>query len=180
MTVKNERIFLAAIQVLSRNPRASLQEIATEAQISRTTIFHRFATREALLAGLTIDALARLDDALAAVNLSNFDQPDLAVRNVVDALMPLGIRTAFLMREGPLHTTEPVASRLTRTFTPLGSYFAACQELGTLRRDLPVTWLVETLVYLVYAGWDQVELGELGLVQAGRMVTDMWLAGAQA
>jgi AcrR family transcriptional regulator len=180
MTIKNERILLAAAQVLSRNPRASLQDIATEAEISRTTVFHRFATREALIEALTIDALARLDSALAAIDVTDHDRPEATVREVVAALIPLGSRTAFLMRESPLHTPEPVSSRLTHTFTALGLYFATCQDRGTLRRDLPAAWLVETLVYVIYAGWDQVELGELGPVQAMRMVSDMWLAGAQA
>ncbi|MBQ1052796.1 TetR family transcriptional regulator, partial [Micromonospora sp. C51] len=47
-----QAILQAAIEVLSRNPAASLGEIATAAQVGRTTLHRYFAERSDLLAGV--------------------------------------------------------------------------------------------------------------------------------
>ena len=58
--IKNDVIFSTATRVLSERPDATLQTIAAEAGISRTTIFNRFPTRESLLQALSDDAFKQI------------------------------------------------------------------------------------------------------------------------
>ena len=65
--IKNEHILGTAAEVLARRPDATLQSIAKAAGISRTTIFNKFATRDALIEALAVDALRRLGEVMARV-----------------------------------------------------------------------------------------------------------------
>lgn len=69
MVIKNDRILDAAAEVLAKRPDATLQTIAIAAGISRTTIFNRYPTREALLEALAIDALQRVGQVMKCIPL---------------------------------------------------------------------------------------------------------------
>lgn len=67
MAVSTASILDTASRVLAASPRASLADVAGAAGISRTTLFSRYATREALLEGLAVDAIERIDDACVEI-----------------------------------------------------------------------------------------------------------------
>ena len=53
----------AGFELLSRNPGASLSEIAEHAGVGRATLHRHFASREALLIALAHQAIAEMDHA---------------------------------------------------------------------------------------------------------------------
>lgn len=75
MVIKNEQILDAAAEVLARRPDATLQSIAKAAGISRTTIFNKFATRDALLEALAVDSLKRIGEVMAWVPWMSSKRP---------------------------------------------------------------------------------------------------------
>lgn len=96
VVIKNEQILDAAAEVLAKRPDATLQSIAKAAGISRTTIFHKFATRDALLEALSVDTLERIGAVMARVPETTERDPVEVLTEVTQLLMTLGPRTVFL------------------------------------------------------------------------------------
>lgn len=176
MVIKNEVILDTAARVLSRRPDATLDTIAKAAGISRTTIFNRYPTREDLLRALAVDTLERIGAAMALVPNEMPEDAAEALLAVTNALMPLGPRTIFLRlfpdEDGKLDVHWEQAA------TPLAIFIGTLQSTGRLRADQPARWLVASYVGLLFAAWDEIAAGEMGVVQASRLVTQTWLSGA--
>ncbi len=174
MAIRNEHILDAASTVLARRPDATLQSIADAAGISRTTIFNKYPRRDDLLAALAVDTLARIGDAMAVIPPRDEGDAREVLLRLTGALMDLGPRTAFL-RASPGTSLD---SHWAEAVTPLAVYIDALQTAGRLRRDQPARWLTAGYVGLLFAAWDEIAVGELGQVQAARLVVGTWLSGA--
>ncbi len=177
MVIRTEDLLDTAAGVLVRRPDATLQAIAQAAGVSRTTIFNRFPTRDALLEALALDTLERMRDGMAALDWS----PERPLAEVVEDLWrvvrPLSDRAAFL-RTGPLHESPEVTAGWAEAFTPWGVHVATLQAMGRVRDDMPVRWLAGSLIGLLFAAFDEVDAGEQGAAQAGRLVAASWVAMA--
>jgi AcrR family transcriptional regulator len=162
--------------VLAQRPDATLQSIANAAGISRTTIFHRYPTRRDLIEALAIDALTRIGDAMKQVPSSMDDDVEAGILSVTQGLMPLRSRTIFLRIH--VDASDVLDNHWIEAATPLAIYFATLQAYGRLRQDQPARWLTSSYIGLLFAAWDEIENGEIGPVQAARLITQTWLSGA--
>jgi AcrR family transcriptional regulator len=180
MVIRTEDLLDTAAEVLVRRPDATLRTIAGAAGVSRTTIFNRFPTRDALLEALAVDTLERMRAGMAALDWSPERDPTDVVEDLWRMVQPLSDRAAFL-RTGPTHESPDVTTGWTTAFTPWGVYVATLHAMGRVRDDLPLRWLIGSLVGLLFAAFDEVDEEELGATQAGRLVAASWvaLAGAQ-
>lgn len=176
MVIKNDQILDAAAEVLAHRPDATLQSIANAAGISRTTIFHKFATRDALLEALSVDTLERIGAVMSRVPETTHGDPTEIFTEVTRLLMPLGPRTVFL-RIVPGWGNE-LDQHWAQAVTPLAIYIAMLQAEGRLRGDQPSRWLTASYIGLLFAAWDEIAEGELGQAQAARLVVQTWLAGS--
>ena len=175
MVIKNEQILDAAAEVLVQRPNATLQHIANAAGISRTTIFNRYATRDVLLEALGAHALQRIGAVMQRIPSHATEDITAVLLDVTEGLMPLGPHSSFLRRAPvgddmlDVHWQEAVA--------PVAVLFAAAQARGQLRSEFPIRWLVSSYVSLLFGAWDEIAVGELGPMQAARMVVDTWMSG---
>jgi AcrR family transcriptional regulator len=180
MVIKNEQILDAAAEVLARRPDATLQSIAQAAGISRTTIFNKFATRDALLEALAVDALRRVGEVMvrvpADIRGEGSEEFLTVMADVTAGLMPLGPGTVFL-RVMPGWGNE-LDRHWVEAATPLAVYIGRAQSRGLLRGDQPARWLVASYVGLLFAAWDEISEGELGQAQASRLIIETWMSGA--
>ncbi len=175
MVIKSDRILDAAAEVLAKRPDATLQTIANAAGISRTTIFNRYPTRDALLEALALDALQRIGQVMQCIPAESNANFDEIIMDITRGLMPLGPRTTFLrVVPGQLNDLE---THWEEVVTPLAIYIVQTQAQGLLRGDQPARWLVGSYIGLLFAAWDEIFAGELGHVQAARLVVDTWLSG---
>ena len=176
MVIKNEQILNAAASVLAHRPDATLQSIAKAAGISRTTIFNKYPTRDALLEALAIDTLERIGAAMAKVPSNTDSDPIQVLTEVTQMLMQLGPRTAF-MHVVPGWGND-VESHWAQAATPLAIYIAQLQGQGYLRGDQPVRWLTASYIGLLFTAWDEISAGELGINQAATLIVESWLSGS--
>ena len=176
MVIRSEQLLDAAAEVLSRRPDATLQTIATAAGVSRTTIFNRFPTRDALLEALGADALMRIGQVMARVPEGEPGDVREVMTRISHDLMPLAPRTTFLRMVPGLG--NDLDQHWEQVVTPLAIYTALAQARGLLRADQPPRWLVASYIGLLFAAWDEISAGELGAAQAARFVVDTWLSGA--
>jgi AcrR family transcriptional regulator len=178
MPVRDDALLTAATQVLLRQPTASLAEVATAIGVSRTTLYSRFPTRQALLVGLAQAAMDLVEKAYADAALDDADVA-ASLRRVVERLVPLGERVEFLLRERSLDGEPEVVARYAELDGPLIGFVARAQGAGALRADQPAWWIVASLDSSVYAAWEAISDGRLAPRDAPALVLGTVLDGVR-
>ncbi|MEU5944923.1 TetR/AcrR family transcriptional regulator [Micromonospora sp. NPDC047465] len=141
----------AAIEVLGRNPAASLGDIAAAADVGRTTLHRYFAERADLLAAVGTEAGARLARATAQARMAEGSGAS-AVRRLCQEYFDLGSLLSLIF-------TEPGLAAAPTTEGPAGCdpEFAAMVERGhrdgTIDPELPADWVQSLVWSQLYAGW---------------------------
>ncbi|WP_418960568.1 TetR/AcrR family transcriptional regulator [Streptomyces tritici] len=151
----------AAVRLLRQRPDAGMEAIATEAGVTRQTVYAHFSSREALLAA-TVDRItegavaameaARLDEGPAAAALTRF--LDVSWHFFEDNAPLLGAVSADAADEDERARHEPVIGRL-------GRLVERGQKAGEFAADLPPHWLVAMTVALGHAAGDEVNSGRM-------------------
>jgi TetR/AcrR family transcriptional repressor of lfrA len=149
-TRTRQAIVDAAIEVLGRSPAASLGEIATAAEVGRTTLHRYFAERSDLMAAVSAEALARLNRATAQAR-RNEGTGAAALHRLCQEYFDLGGLLSLIFSEPGL---------LTADWTDVGGCdpeFVAMVERGhrdgTIDPELPAGWVQSLIWSQLYAGW---------------------------
>ena len=159
----------AATTVLTKDGAASLAEVASVAGVGRTTLHRYFPTRERLIRALVEDALDRVAEAIAEA------EPDRgpvleALERVTDIVVPLGPSLAFLHAEPDVYHARDLIRRWYDALEPIARAVERGQADGTLRRDLPVKWVVDAYTGAILTAWDTADEGRIWLQDAPRLV----------
>ena len=176
MPVRHDALLAGATEVLLRQPTASLAEVAAALGVSRTTLYSRFPTRQALLVALAETALDLVEKALVEARLDDADVPG-SLRRAVDLLIPLGPRAEFLLRERSLDGEPELVARYQSVDAPLEEFVARAQRAGRLRADLPAWWIVSSLFGGVGSAWEAIDDGRLAPRDATALVLGTLLSG---
>lgn len=169
-----EKILVAATRALSTNARATLGDIAVEADVGRTTLHRYFPTRIALHEAMTERALDRLD---AVFNAIDFEQPLADVlRQLVTACLPLGPEMV-VVGNNPEHWEGDWGGRWERYTTLLAGAFERAQERGEARAGVPSWWVAELVMLNLWGGWYVVSGGYAGPRAMPGLIVDTLLHG---
>lgn len=169
-----------ATEVLVVDPAASLSDVARAAGIGRTTLHKLYPTRHALLVALARDALDLLEQTYRAAGLDAPGAEAPAVlRRLVTAVIPLGPRLEFLLRERSLDAEPELTARVEALDAPVRDVVRRAQAAGVLRADLPDEWVVASMNALVYAAWELITVGRLAPVTAPELVMGTLLGGVE-
>lgn len=173
--VRNEAVIAeAALRVLAEQPGASMSEIAEASGLGRATLYRHFRTRAELVHAIQERALAAAGEAIAACGLDDLP-PRVALACAIEALVGVGDRYRVLARE-----VSPDPRRLERQQSVAGPLLATIQrgqELGELRRDLPVPWVLASLGNLLTLALREIGGGRLTAEQAATLVAATLLEG---
>jgi AcrR family transcriptional regulator len=178
MAVRHDVLLAGATEVLLRQPTASLADVAAALGVSRTTLYSRFPTRQALLVALAEAALDAVEKALVEARLDDGDVPG-SLRRLIALLVPLGPRAEFLLRERSLDTEPALVARYTAADAPLLEFVTRAQEARALRSDLPAWWLVGSVFGGVYSAWEAIADGRLAPRDATALVLTTLLDGVR-
>jgi len=157
----------AGFELLSRNPGASLSEIAEHAGVGRATLHRHFASREALLIALAHQAIAEMDHA-AEVACHDAPSHTDALKRCMEALVPLGDRHSFLAHI-PLEEDPAITAAFERQAGETRDLVDAARQEGTFAATVPTAWIVQAFDHLLYAGWESVRSGESTPAQAAAL-----------
>lgn len=161
-----EAILDAAERLLERGSQASIAAVATEAAVSRVTVYAHFPTRELLLEAALDRAVRRAAVKVEAAEL-DAGPPIEALKRLIAVGWQLLDRLSGMARAT---ATELSADRRRLLHEPglasLRRLFERGQREGAFRSDVPVDWLVACFYALVHAAMDEVSAGRLDAASA--------------
>jgi AcrR family transcriptional regulator len=171
--LRNQQALLdAALEVLSRDPDASMAEVAEASGLARTTVYRHFPSREHLVRGL-FEQVSReaVRDVRAIVEEG--DAADVVLRRIAVDLVALGARYRFLDRH-----QELVAEQLRRELPddPLRDWVVRATAAGELRAGLTFDWVRRVVGALAAAASDDVTAGRWTADQAARELGETLVA----
>lgn len=141
----------AAAEVLPATPTASLGQIATAADVGRTTLHRYFPERVDLLRALarhvtelSIEAIARAEPMSGT--------PTAALRRVVESQFALGPVLLFIYTEPSLLADTALWAELDRGEDPVDAILIRVRE--ATGATLSLSWTRRTFWALLYAGWE--------------------------
>ncbi|MFB9888032.1 TetR/AcrR family transcriptional regulator [Balneatrix alpica] len=145
----------AALTLLLRNPAASLKEIAEFAQVGRATLYRHFDSRESLVQALALQCLEDVERVIDPIRRQAL-APEQILRQLFEALIPLGDRYHFLLSLWEVAEQDPAFKRLyQQQLQRLSQLLDNAKATGTIRQDLDTEWLVTAIDSLLYAAWWQ-------------------------
>jgi AcrR family transcriptional regulator len=130
-------ILEAAEQVLSTDPGASMEQIAEQAGVARTTVHRRFATREALIDALAASAVQQIEQAVAAARPRT--APPLVALHQGTANI-LGVKLAWRFAVTQIAPGSPAARIQQRVVAELDLVLQRLQQAGLVRADTDLLW----------------------------------------
>ncbi|MBB3082264.1 AcrR family transcriptional regulator [Geodermatophilus sabuli] len=153
-----------------------MDEIAAAAGISRATLFRRYPNRQVLVSAV---ARAAAEAYVVATDAARLEEgpPDDAVRRLIAALVPLGLRFGLLTSQ-PLDelVEKDLLTLVHDSDEQLRELVRRGQEDGVFRVDLSAEWVVIMVTWLLVGGADGVRLGQLAEREVERLVTETVLS----
>ncbi|HTZ29396.1 MAG TPA: TetR/AcrR family transcriptional regulator [Streptosporangiaceae bacterium] len=154
----------AATETLNADPRASMEDIARAAGLSRQTLYAHFPTREALLDAIIERATAEVTAAFDAAGLDDLPPADALLR-----LLEAGWQAAArypLAWHLPAVSPQQDASRHAPVLDRLLQLIERGQQSGDLDATLPPGWLLAACLALGRAAEDEVKAGRMTIEEA--------------
>ncbi|NEO87209.1 MAG: TetR/AcrR family transcriptional regulator [Spirulina sp. SIO3F2] len=146
--------------VLACNPGASLSEIAKQAGIGRATLYRHFASRDALVKAVAMDAIAAFDQATAEVKVQNLNAGD-ALLAFLQKVIPLGDRFHFLAIEPAAYNDPEIATAYARQLQELNAFITTLKQAGFIAVDVPKAWVTTAIDSLIWSAWSAVQAGDI-------------------
>jgi TetR/AcrR family transcriptional regulator, mexCD-oprJ operon repressor len=165
----------AAVATLSRDPDASVSEIARTASVGRVTLYGHFPNRADLVDATLARAIEEGDAALGAVDLSG--DPRQALARLVESSWRIVDRSRALLQAAqdvlpPGRIRELHAGPAERVQRLL----ERGQREGVFRSDLPTSWLVGVMHSVMHSAADEIGAGRLDADAAAGVITATLLA----
>ena len=169
-----EAVIDAAIDVLARNPGASLSEIATRAGVGRASLHRHFPSRGDLVAAITRQCMNEVDAATdKAVKDARTARERLA--RMLEAVIPLGDRYHFLATEA--FDDTGLQARHEADLEWLGCLVDELRDEGAVAPDVPRGWAVANIDAQVWLAWSEVAAGNLAPADAAGLAFRTLLQG---
>jgi TetR/AcrR family transcriptional regulator, mexCD-oprJ operon repressor len=156
-----EAILDAAEQLLERRSQASIAAVATEAGVSRVTVYAHFPTREALIEAVVARAVRRASVALEAAEPDQGSPVDALHRVVAAAWRELDRNSAIAQAAAEQLDPAALARAHEAGHRRIRELVERGRTDGDFRTDLPPEWLVTAFFALMHACGDEVRAGRM-------------------
>ncbi|MEV5707795.1 TetR/AcrR family transcriptional regulator [Actinoallomurus sp. NPDC052274] len=141
-------ILEAAERTLSRDPGATMEQIAEAAGVARTTVHRRFATREALIDALAVWATRRFATAVEAAHPDT--APPLVALYQTTANV-LGVKAGWGFATSQASSADPEVARLHgEVRETCERLFRRAREAGVMRADVDIPWIRRVYYALIH------------------------------
>jgi AcrR family transcriptional regulator len=165
-----ERILDAAAELLATNPGVSLEQMAARAGVSRATLYHHFAGRDALLDALTARSVLEVTAAVEAARPDEGSASEAVDRVLRAAWQVMGrYRGLVIVNPRRLDRAE-LRARLEPALGPIRRLIRRGQSSGEIDPELPAEWLIGVITDLMHAASGQVTVGAMDADSAERVL----------
>jgi AcrR family transcriptional regulator len=154
----------AAIETLSQHPNASLGDIATAANVGRTTVHRYFPERSDLICAIGRDALDKVALATTAARVEEGDAP-AALARLCQEYYEFG-DVFLLLFTMPDLLTEAEWEEQSDADRALLDLVKRGHREGTIDKELPAEWVQQLLWSFLYTAWEQAKAGTMSKHQA--------------
>jgi len=156
-----ERILGATAELLATNPGVGLEQVARTAGVSRATLYHHFAGRDALLDALTERSIAEVTAAVRSARPGEGPSAEAMERVLRAAWRVVGrYRGLVLVNPRRLARAE-LRRRLGPALGPVRSLIRRGRRSGEFDPSLPVEWTIGVITDLIHAASAQVSAGTM-------------------
>ncbi len=169
-------LFEAACRLFAHGGTPSLAEIADEAGMGRATLHRHFSTREQFLNEMALWALGSLERAGTNAGLKAKSFED-AFWLIIEALIPLGDRYHFLIRESQTFAQPKIKKLIAQNSKEMTGLITHLQETGILNPEFSPGWINSVVDALVYSAWEHIQAGDLAPNAAAPLVRHTLLGG---
>ncbi|HET6548315.1 MAG TPA: TetR/AcrR family transcriptional regulator [Solirubrobacter sp.] len=156
-----EAILDAAEALLARGAAASTSAVASEAGVSRVTVYAHFPTREALLEAVVERVVHHATAAIDAAAIEDGEPLAALERLVAAGWEEIDRNRAVAHAASEQLSAEAMARSHQALHAPITALVARGQAEGAFRDDLPPGWLVASYFALMHACGDEVRAGRL-------------------
>lgn len=167
-----EAILDGAERLLARHESPSISAVATEAGVSRPTVYAHFPDRRRLLEALVARTVGRVMAAVESAEPSRGPAPEAAARLLAASWehlarhQDMAAASAAELSPDAMRRAHSVAREAILALVKRG------REEGTFRADLPAQWLVTATLALIHGAAEEVRAGSMGSDEAlGVLVT---------
>jgi len=163
-----ELILAATAELLATDPGVSLERVAAHAGVSRATLYHHFAGRDALLDALTDRSISEVKTAIETAHPDAGSPAEAMDRVLRAAWRVIGrYRGLVIVNPGRLERAE-LRRRLEPALAPVRALIARGQGSGEFDRELPADWLIGVITDVIHAASRRVTAGEMSPEDAER------------
>jgi TetR/AcrR family transcriptional regulator, mexCD-oprJ operon repressor len=176
---RNVQAILDAAEELLRNQApVTIAAVATQAGVSRVTVYAHFATGEALLEAVVERAVGHATQALAAAEPQTGPALQALARLVAVGWRELGLHAGMAEAAAARLSPDAMARSHQAARRPIAELVARGRREGTFRTDVPESWLVTCCMALFHNCADEVRAGHLAPADAERVlattITDLF------
>jgi len=158
----------AAAELLAADPLVSLEQVAANAHVSRTTLYHHFPSREALLDALTDRSVSEVCAALDSARPTEGAAPEAMNRALKTTWQVVGRYRGLVLINPRRLGRDELRRRLQPALEPVRSLIIRGQRSGAFDPELAPDWLLGVLTDIIHAASAQVSAGTMDAVTAER------------
>lgn len=163
-----QRVLDAAAELLAADPLVSLEQVAARARISRTTLYHHFPSRGALLDALTDRSVTEVCVALESARPTEGAAAEAMDRTLKAAWQVIGRYGGLVLVNPQRLGRDGLRRRLKPALEPVRSLITRGQRSREFDPELPPDWLLGLLTDLIHAASAQVSGGMMDAKTAER------------
>jgi TetR/AcrR family transcriptional regulator, mexCD-oprJ operon repressor len=164
------RILDATAELIANDQGATLEQVAVRAGVSRATVYHHFASRDALLDALTERSVQEVRAALDAARPEQGSATAAMERMLRATWQVIGrYRGLVIVNPARLERAE-LRARLRPALAPVRGLLGRGQRSGEFDPELGVEWLIGILTDIIHAASRQVTAGAMEPDEAERVL----------
>lgn len=165
-----QRILDATAELLASDPGVGLEQVARSAGVSRATLYHHFAGRDALLDALTERSIAEVTAAVRSARPGDGPAEEAMERVLRAAWQVVGRYRGLVMVNPRRLARAELRRRLGPALAPIRSLIRRGRRSGEFDPELPVEWTIGVITDLIHAASAQVSAGRMSPRAAERVL----------
>ena len=163
-----QRLLDAAAELLAVDPLVSLEQVAARARVSRTTLYHHFPSREALLDALTSRSVSEVRAALESARPTEGAPAEAMDRALKTTWQVVGRYRGLVLINPRRLGRDELRRRLEPALEPVRSLIVRGQRSGAFDPELAPDWLLGVLTDIIHAASTQISAGTMDATSAER------------